>query len=683
VTSSGLRRDIQGLRALAVLVVIAFHFHLTAFGGGFVGVDIFFVISGFVITSALRREWRAHGRVSLSDFYARRVRRILPASTLVLLATVGVSVWWYGRGASAALFGDARAAFLFGANLHFAGLATGYFTSSSTTSPLLHYWSLAVEEQFYVVVPLLFVPLSRWRRGERVVPIVLGAMTVISLLIAVAWTSSSPIVAYYSMWTRAWELGVGCLLAWAPRPRRGATSLWFVGVAMMTWSVVVYNSTTAFPGTAALVPVLGAALSIAAGDVAKGPLAALSRSRIAGWWGDRSFSLYLWHLPVYLLGNRRYLGHMAHLRFYELLATVGLAALSYRFIEQPARRLRWRGVGRRVILGAGATVVAGGALVMTMLVPSSGATATTTSPDVARLLAQVAAARATTHLPTDVQPVPMDQMSLAVFSFPRELSDCTVSHRFLVRMPICTFGDRGATRAIMLYGNSQAEMYAPTLDWFGRRYHWRVDVLSKPACGVFLDPHYIDEVYHQTHRCYDYARYAATMVRTHHEDFVVVATTPGYRLRPHASTTLVNGRLPLSSLAYPDGTEMGVSLAAWVKAAAIAPSHVIVLSSMPVGRPGAVNFQPNPCLLAHRTNIARCGATVSTANTGLARASAMAHTDYLDVLPLYCSHGVCPPVVDHVLVRFDSVHITRLYALHIARAFTQLLLTEAPALGRG
>ncbi|HEY5419218.1 MAG TPA: acyltransferase, partial [Marmoricola sp.] len=263
----------QGLRALAVAMVIFDHAAVPWLRGGFVGVDVFFVVSGFLISALLLHEVTATGRVRIGHFYARRARRILPAATVVLVATSVFAALELSTTKVVEIVQDVRWAAFFAANVHFARLGTDYFEQDRAVSPVQHFWSLAVEEQFYLVWPvlLLVVALVGAARGMlRVVTVLLCGTWLLSLIWSVVLTPRSPTASYFSSATRAWELATGALLALAghllPRmPRLVRHVLSALGLVGLVVAAVSYDSSTPFPGWRALLPVLGAAALLAAG----------------------------------------------------------------------------------------------------------------------------------------------------------------------------------------------------------------------------------------------------------------------------------------------------------------------------------------------------------------------------------------------------------------------------------
>lgn len=348
------RPDIQGLRALAVVAVIADHF-LGWPSGGFVGVDVFFVISGFLITSLLLREHERSGTISFSGFYVRRAKRIMPAALLVIIATVGAAYILLNNTRFNSTIWDGIWATLFGANWRFAVLGTDYFQLGGAVSPLQHYWSLAVEEQFYFIWPWLML-LTFWLvnrkkiatagHARRVVGIVIVVLTVASFSWSVWETQSNASWAYFSTASRAWELGIGAIVAvYAPSIARIPVALrhvlaW-VGLGGIVVAIFVVNDSIAFPGPSAAFPVVASALLIAGGTgVERSQLWPLT-NRVSRYLGDISYSLYLWHFPVTILLLSLYPGDSAEYYAIGILSMLILSTLSFHLVENPARHFEW------------------------------------------------------------------------------------------------------------------------------------------------------------------------------------------------------------------------------------------------------------------------------------------------------------------------------------------------------
>jgi peptidoglycan/LPS O-acetylase OafA/YrhL len=357
------RSDIDGLRAVAVLPVVLYHAGIPGLSGGYLGVDVFFVISGYLITSIVADEIDSN-RFSLIGFYERRARRILPALTAVVLATFFVG-WFVLLPTEFQNLGQsALATAFFLSNVYFT-FTLSYFTSAAEFAPLLHTWSLAVEEQFYLFFPPLLILLFGWR-GRRAAIWAIAGVSLLSLLAAVVMLPIRSNWVFYLIVFRAWELGAGALLALASlnAPRRRATreALGVAGLLGILIPVTVYDANTPFPGLAAVPPVLGAALLIYIGaNGSRSMVSAMLANRVLVWIGLISYSLYLWHWPI--LAFLRIASGDATLPLTRGLiavaASVAVAWFSYRFIESPFRSRPPRGFGRRAIFSASAAALAG------------------------------------------------------------------------------------------------------------------------------------------------------------------------------------------------------------------------------------------------------------------------------------------------------------------------------------
>lgn len=332
------RADIDGLRAIAVLAVIFFHAGITGFSGGFVGVDIFFVISGFLITSIILKDIQA-GNFSVARFYERRIRRIFPALFPVIAFTLIIGAFLLDAVAFKAFGKSITATTLFASNILF-WRESGYFDAASTTKPLLHTWSLAVEEQFYIFFPLLLIAIHRFLKSGFF-PLLLGA-TLLSLLASIYGVYTAPSAAFYLVPTRAWELLFGSLLALGVIPglkshvHRNLLSI--TGIGLIIYSVVFYTENTLFPGANALAPVLGASLIIYSGIGGGAIINDLLSFKPVVYTGLISYSLYLWHWPLFAFAKYLLFRDLTPLEVAGIiLFTVIISVLSYSFIEKPFR----------------------------------------------------------------------------------------------------------------------------------------------------------------------------------------------------------------------------------------------------------------------------------------------------------------------------------------------------------
>jgi peptidoglycan/LPS O-acetylase OafA/YrhL len=346
--TSKFRPDIQALRALAVVLVVLFHADFPGIHGGFLGVDVFFVISGFVITGVLLQERARKQSTSITDFYARRIRRILPLATVVLIATVFAVYHWLSFVSGAQNANDAKWVAAFLANFHFASQGTQYFTSQLPPSAFQQYWSLAVEEQFYLIWPLMFLGLVSLlpKIGYRAkLMTALAVVIIASVTWSIIETGHSESWAFFSPLTRAWELALGALLAVATpmlrnRAPRIGLSLCVVGLVAILFSTWFFNSSTSWPGSAVIIPVLATGAIIAGGTLRE----ASKTGRIVGsvpiqWTGNISYSLYLVHWPILIIASEYALKPLPLRSEIELVVlSFAVAAATFYLIEKPFRK---------------------------------------------------------------------------------------------------------------------------------------------------------------------------------------------------------------------------------------------------------------------------------------------------------------------------------------------------------
>ena len=355
------RGDIDGLRAVAVLAVLLFHAQFGEFGGGFVGVDVFFVISGFLITTILIDD------PSIVSFYQRRARRILPALFALIVAVLAVGLWIMLPHDLVALAKSAIAALLFGSNVWFWRQA-GYFATETELWPMLHTWSLGVEEQFYIVFPLIVRVVRHWpRRRLAALFAVLAAASFAGCVFTM--DHAKPVLAFYLAPTRAWELLAGSILATGAVPiitsRALRSPIAAVGLAAIVGAILFYTPGTPFPGVGALLPVIGSALIIWAGQGGESAVGAALAARPLRLIGLISYSLYLWHWPILAFARYVAVRPLTHVETFAALAASFVAAtLSWRYVERPARR----GLSDRTVwfmsLGGIVALVAAGMLVV-------------------------------------------------------------------------------------------------------------------------------------------------------------------------------------------------------------------------------------------------------------------------------------------------------------------------------
>jgi peptidoglycan/LPS O-acetylase OafA/YrhL len=660
------RDDIQGLRAVAVLLVVLAHAGVPFLAGGFVGVDVFFVLSGFLITGILLAEAEARGRISLLDFYVRRARRILPAAALTLVVTDVAAHHLLNFVRARETVSDSVWAAAFGANIHFAREGSDYFAQGQPPSPVLHFWSLSVEEQFYLVWPSVLavvICLFALRRGTLLA--VVAAAAVASLAWSILETRSSPVDAYFSTFARAWELALGAALAIAlPRlERRWLAPLGWLGLAAVVAAAVWFSSATPFPGYAALLPAVGAAFLIAAGAsqgrFSPAPLLATAPLR---YIGDRSYSFYLWHWPVLVIAAQ-YAGHELGLATKLLLlpGAFGLSIASYRLVENPIRRLRLnRQVGALlwpasaglvlvlslvILRSIGATAerfeAAAAAVKPPALVDTASAATVATEKPLPAVVAAVRAAERGAPLPSPLTP-PVDRLRGDFYSFPQ---GCTPS-RHGTSSKICRLGAAGAAKTIVVFGDSHAEMWMPAILAMAKRDGWAVVPLVKVRC--------VPRSWGGTDECGRWSRWAKRRAEALRPDVTLVIGSRAGTVDPLRSVR------PVADMS---------------RALKRSSASVIVIGDSP-----SQTRDPVDCLLARGATMKTCtGKGTRVQARAEAAVAANARRDgvaYVDTRPWFCAHPhgsatgfLCPMVVNQTITCVDRGHVSRTYALELAPLF--------------
>lgn len=496
-----------------------FHAGIPGVSGGFIGVDVFFVVSGFLITGLLWREASNTGTVRMARFYGARARRLLPAAVTVLVATCAASALLLPPLQARSVIGDGIASALYVGNYRFAIQGTDYLAADAPPSPMQHYWSLGVEEQFYLLWPALIIG-TAWllarvaRRSDAVAarsvaPYVfgLGVLAALSFMVSMAWTESLPSWAFFSLPTRAWELAVGGLVAltagaWRHLPAPSAAVVGWGGLALIVVTCTQIGEGKPYPGTTALLPVLGTALIIGAGcatpDLGVGRFLSKPAMRSIG---RLSYSWYLWHWPVLMLAPAllgKPLGLAGNLAM--VAVSFGLAVLTLRLIENPVRfapSLKDSAKRSLAVGGALTALAVAACLVLLMLRPVpvgqgmaaapvavGPATPSAAAPPPMSVRDQVLAAVAKSSEPGPV-PANLTPTLNAIAKPEVFVNGCVLSWRD-VAQPDCVSGDAGAPTTVALVGDSHAAMWQPALEPVARERHWRLETMSKVLCP-FLD----------------------------------------------------------------------------------------------------------------------------------------------------------------------------------------------------
>ena len=669
-TRPGFRPDIEGLRAVAILAVVVFHASLR--GGGFVGVDVFFVVSGFLITRLLWAEATATGGVRLARFYAARARRLLPASATVLVVTAVAAAWLLPPLRVPSVLRDALAGALYVVNYRFAVNGTEYLVDHSD-SPFQHYWSLSVEEQFYLLWPILLLAVV-WLRRRRPAPsvrpywIALAGLAAVSFTASLLWTHSAPPGglfllppwAFFSLPTRAWELAVGGLLALlVPTLRRVpaavARAAGVGGLAAIGAAVVGFGTATPYPGVAALLPVLGTALVIGAGcALPAGGAARVLSARPLRAVGRVSYSWYLWHWPLLLFIPLLVPHHRVAVTV-AVVVSFGLAVLTERWVERPLRyspALR-RSSASSLAMGAVATAAAAGVVVtVAALVPipvGRGAAAASIDTDsVAAVQTALAASARQRALPVNLDP-PLADVAAAVRS---AQSDACVDSWRDVDVRDCVSGDPGGRHTVALVGDSHAAMWRSGMEDAARQHHWRLMTMAKDTCPLPDRPIYNPFLGRRYVECERWRDNVVARLAEVRPAIVVVSVSRRY-----------GARWGLAS----SGPQWDASLAALIGVLRDRTgARVVVLGPVP-----DPHTDVPVCLSAHVDDISACapqrdGAVKSgiiAAEEPVVRAGG---GRYVDVSDLFCAGQTCPVVVGRDLVFRDDNHVSAAYSRALA-----------------
>lgn len=689
VSRKGFRPDIEGLRAVAVIAVVAYHAGIPGAAGGYIGVDVFFVISGFLITGLLWREVTSTNTIRLGRFYGARARRLLPAAATVgALTAIGAAVVLPPLQARS-VFLDGIASALYAGNYRFALQGTDYLTAH-LPSPFQHYWSLGTEEQFYLLWPVLIIATAwltrRVRPGAatatRGAPyaVVLAVVGAASLAAAVLWTRTAPSWAFFSLPSRAWELAAGGLLALSIRHWRRlslptASIAGWGGLALVVLTCTQLDARTPYPGTAALLPVLGTALIIGGGCVSRGlgPGRLLCHPAMRAI-GRVSYSWYLWHWPVLLL-LPALLGGPAGLpaRLAATAVSAGLAVITLHLVENPGRfatTLRRSATASLAVAGAASAAAACACVLLLNFIPvpvGHGAAAPranvvaappvnvpAASPQEAavrqafeQVRAAVAVAAGLRAVPSNLDPplaqAPADKAAVFV-------NGCVRSWRE-VGQNECATGDPAAPMTVALIGDSHAAMWNPAFERVAGQRHWRLETMAKVTCPLQelrITSPYLGREYSE---CEQWRGQIMARVTAEHPRLVVLDMSRRY------------------------GGDFGFTSydPAWIDTlgrtvAQLRGTGASVLVLGPAPDPQSV---VPTCLSAHLDDAGACAPTRTAAvNTDGIDAERMTTTGaggrYADLTDLFCTPDGCPAVVGNTLVFRDDNHVTTEYAQLLA-----------------
>ncbi|MFJ2082449.1 acyltransferase family protein [Micromonospora chokoriensis] len=681
--ATSFRGDIEGLRALAVILVLAGHAGSQFVPAGFIGVDVFFVISGFLITGLLVAELDSTGRISLLGFYARRAKRLLPAAGLVLLVTLLLTYLFLPRVRYSNTAWDVVSSALYVMNWRLAEQSVDYMFVDQAPSVLQHYWSLSVEEQFYLFWPLLLLGLAvlggrrRLRRGVLMLGFALVAVPSFAWSVHLTSTDSAP--AYFVTTTRLWELALGGAVAIAGgllhrTPRVLAFLLAWSGLAAVVASAFLLDATSAFPGYIALLPTGGTAaviaFAMAAGRAGPAGLLSLPPMRAVG---ALSYSLYLWHWPLLVIADYQFGELSATARLVVVAASVVPAVLTYHFVENPIRRsqtLQWQ-PAQALRVGAactGAAVIAGLLFQLTVwpaaqppppvsaLPPAAGsspsASATPGGPPGAAALGQSPRG--------DKAGRPVDRVASIVpdpLVAPKDLpttarTGCHVQQNSSNPLT-CVYGVRDSTFTVVLAGDSHAAQWLPALEEVAAKQKWRVVSHTKSSCP-FLKAE-VALAGRPYESCTEWNQRVRDQLRADPPDLLLVSNSlylpvrDGKPITQRVNETLADGLRET----WREMTEVKIPVA--------------VLRDTPYHR-----RDPVECVSANPDKLTRCAPSrdeVLAAGGGVAQEQAAEGQQGVHLVNLndaICPTDRCAPVIGGVLVYRDGNHLTATYSRTLA-----------------
>ncbi|AMS40003.1 acyltransferase family protein [Aminobacter aminovorans] len=635
------RPDIEGLRAIAVSGVIAFHFGMSDLPGGFIGVDIFFVISGYLITRHLMQEIGRSGTVDLWRFYGRRARRLLPASLLVIATTLAAGYFILAPSEQQLYAKGALFASSYVINLWLLRWSFDYFAADTASNPFLHFWSLSVEEQFYLLWPAFLLLVAWFRPGARGIALILGVVALVSFGVSAWMTSESQPWAFYFSPLRAWEFAVGGLVSlvvaerWASGFRFSPVMGW-TGIALIAVAYLSVSETDPFPGFIALLPVAGTAMLLLSGarKSAVGPASLLSLPPFQ-WTGKLSYSLYLWHWPVIVYATILWPDLTLAGRLACLAVTVGLSFLSYRYVENPVRSNGWLSAGSLRSLGLAALLTSLG---VTLSFGAAQIAARSVGPE-QKLIAD----------------------SAARSSSARQIDSACVASLEQTKPRSCSLGASKPQKTIVLFGDSHADHWSTPLAKIAETNNWRLVTYLKSSCSVAAVPTWNVRLMRAYSECDAWRQTAMKEIASLKPDAVIVSQFSYSYVEND-----VNGGLKhlVSRDVWAGG--LRASLAALRKTGA----EVVLLRDVPVhksyldrcvarslwqGRSSTVCDTPRREAIDERVS-----KTEQVASAGLDGVR------YVDLTELFCNDTTCPAMIGGKLTFRDRHHIATPFAATLA-----------------
>ncbi|WP_423458058.1 acyltransferase family protein [Ottowia sp. VDI28] len=633
--NTSFRPDIEGLRAIAVLLVIGAHFAIPGLSAGFIGVDVFFVISGYLITGILVRERENTGRIALTRFYANRLRRLLPALATMLIISSALAFKLLPEAQNVAHSQAAAMAALWVSNIYFAFADVDYFAAETSGNAFLHTWSLGVEEQFYLVWPLLIILALRWAKGsspKSALTALFAGIAVLSLGASLLASQTSPIIGFYMMPTRAWQFAAGALVWLLSRQRAPsqfqAKALGWSGILLLVMALIVIGPQTSYPGVAALLPTMATCALLWAGVSADGqrttsPSALFSLAPMQAI-GRLSYAWYLWHWPILVIGeNLLPIKGNANNTVLAIAASLLAAMLTHRLIENPIRYGRPARAKNKWQIGLA---------LFSMVILNS------------QLL------RWNTYTQDQLTASKGDIYTQAAADMPIIYQHGCDDWYQSSELKPCLYGKADAEKTAVLLGDSIGAQWFPTLTAMLDDRQWKIIVLTKSSCPMVDEPFFYQRIGREYTECAIWRDKAIEWLKTQKVDRLFVGGT--------ASSAFTDDQWTEGTRRLLDKLSSGATA-------------IYLIEANP-----ALGFNGPSCLRQHQTQTGNDSVCPSTAdNTSYARVSALlksvvstpsdarrSKANWIETSSLVCPAGKCRAIQNGVIVFRDSQHLTATFA---------------------
>lgn len=680
VSALSFRPDIEGLRAIAVLFVLIWHAGVPWLPGGFVGVDVFFVVSGFLMTAILHREMLQTGKINITGFYARRARRLIPASVATLIVT-GIATYlilpatrWREIGLDIAAAGG------YVVNWRLADRAVDYLAQDGSPSPIQHFWSLSVEEQFYIFWPVILVGLA-WiisrvqGSANRWIFALLTAIALISLSYSIHLTTANPGRAYFVSTTRLWELAIGGMAAIAisaiPRiPRAAAAAFCWAGLLGILATGFLLTPDVPFPGSVALIPTVSTVLILLFGPSAGtlGPVRILE-NRPAQWIGGCSYSMYLWHWPVLVIGGYLITDGLREITVFEGILLVVLSVvpawLSLRFIENPIRKSNLKDSQKNSMLMAALGIAS--CLIVGMVVALAGPWPSASAyvsqyvspsselieqkPVGAELLGDTPTTSEAGYVADIVGSISPNPMSAANDN-PPVYNGCHQDFASTAAIS-CVYGDTNSSVTVALVGDSHAAHWVNALQVVAKERGWKLVTYTKSSCPLIGGS--IEKDGKPYPECSTWnAEVQKALTGPDRPDIVFVSN----REPPQSGSAAIKSTADSLSAAWRPLIASGATL--------------IAIRDTPVS-----NFNVPDCIASHSDRLSACATPRAEAliDQGRAQEAAARQTGatLIDLNDWICPQATCAPVIGGVIVYRDKTHMTATYSTSLAYALNSAI----------